>query len=180
MLKLPLRAEQRGKASAPGHQRGVVALLADTAVLHVQNAVRRRHVGQTVGDDRHASKGAEGADDLHDDALALGVDVAGGLIENIDPLGGGEVDGQRQALLLPAGDVRRVLVQHKIKAAPLPHKAVQPHKGKRPPHFLLRRVRVCQQEVGAYGVVKEKGFTAHMGEGSVIRLPVEAFDRLAG
>ena len=133
-----------------------------------------------MGDDRHARKGAEGADDLHDDALALGVDVAGGLVKNIDPLGGGEVDGQRQALLLPAGDVRRVLVQHKIKAATLPHKAVQPHKGKRPPHLLLRRVRICQQEVGAYGVVKEKGLTAHMGEGSVIRLPVKAFDRLAG
>ena len=57
--------------------------------------------------------------------------------------------------------------------------AVQPHKGKRPPHLLLRRVRICQQEVGAYGVVKEKGFAAHMGEGSIVRLPVKAFDRLA-
>ena len=157
----------------------MVAPLADTAVLHVQNAVRRHHVCKAVGNNCHARKGAEGADDLHDDALALGVDVAGGLVENIDPLGGGEVDGQRQALLLPAGDVRCVLVQHKIKAATLPHKAVQPHKGKRPPHLLLRRVRVCQQEVGAYGVVKEKGLTAHMGEGSVIRLPVKAFHGLA-
>ena len=157
----------------------MVALLADTAVLHVQNAVRRRHIGQTVGNDRHASKGAEGADDFHDDALALCVDVAGGFVENIDPLGGGEVDGQHQPLLLPAGDVRRVLVQHKIKAATLPHKTVQPHKGKRPPHLLLRRVRICQQEVGAYGVVKEKCLTAHVGEGSVIRLPVKAFDRSA-
>ena len=157
----------------------MVAPLADTAVLHVQNAVCRRHVCKAVGNDRHARKGAEGADDLHDDALALGVDVAGGLVKNVNSLGRGEVDGQRQALLLPAGDVRRVLVQHKVEAAPLPHKAIQPHKGKRPPHFLLRRVRVCQKEVCAYGVVKEKGLTAHMGEGSVIRLPVEAFDRLA-
>ena len=157
----------------------MVAPLTDTAVLHVQNAVCRRYVCKAVGDDRHARKGAEGADDLHDDALALGVDVASGLVKNIDPLGGGEVDGQRQPLLLPAGDVRRVLVQHKIKAASLPYKTVQPHKGKRPPHLLLRRVRVCQQEVGAYGVVKEKDLTAHMGEGSIVRLPVEAFDRLA-
>ena len=65
------------------------------------------------------------------------------------------------------------------QAALLPHKTVQPHGASARHISLLRRARICQKEVCAYGVVKEKGLTAHMGEGSIIRLPVEAFDRLS-
>ena len=108
---LELAVVERGIEPAAREQLAVRALLDDIAVAHDEDAVGIADGAQAVRDDKARAAAHEVVHRLLNELLGAGVDRAGRLVEDEDGSVGehGARDGQQ--LLLPLGDVRRLLVE---------------------------------------------------------------------
>lgn len=82
----------------------VSALLGDPAVLQYQDAVRRAHCGQTVGDEETGAPPPQPLQGGADLLLGLRVHVRGGLVQDHDVRIGEEAAGKGQQLPLALGE----------------------------------------------------------------------------
>ena len=95
---------------------GVRAALDHGAFLDDDDAVRLAHGRQPVRDDKARAPAHQHVERLLDDALALGVERAGGLVENQDDRVLQDGPGNGDALALPAGELDAALADHRAVA----------------------------------------------------------------
>src|SRR6185295_4141726 len=103
-LALDLDPEELGVAPAAGQELLVRAGFDNAAVLDDRDAVGMADGGEAVGDDKAGPAAHEAGQAPLDEPLALGVEVAGGLVEDEDEGVGQDGPGDGQALLLAAGE----------------------------------------------------------------------------
>src|SRR6266516_174410 len=104
VLPLELGAVQLGVEAAAGQQLVVAAALDHAAVVDHQDPVGLADGRQPVGDHQRGAAGQGGLERPLDRDLGLGVQVGGGLVEHDDAGGLEQQPGDRQALLLAAGE----------------------------------------------------------------------------
>ena len=122
--------------------------------FHIVDIVRGDDVCEAVRNDNDALFSAHGFYIVHDDRLALNVDIARRLVKDVYIFIRDEVDRKRQPLLLPARYVVCILCDDLIQPAVLLYKVCEIDFFKSTPDFLIGRVLLCKFKVGAHGVVK--------------------------
>ena len=95
-------------------------------VQHV-DVVRRRNVGQAVGDQDDSLFACQCLDLGHDVVLALHVDIGRSFIKDIDRAVMQQGAGQDQALPLAAGKIAAALVQLGVQSVFAAQEVRQPH-----------------------------------------------------
>ena len=83
----PLEFDHVVVMTARGHQLLVGADLDDGSAIEHEDAVGMANRAQPVGDDERGAAVEQSGQALLDQPLALGVEVAGGLVEDEDPAG---------------------------------------------------------------------------------------------
>ena len=105
-----------GIEAAPGDQLRVTALLHHHAPVHHHDPVRVLHGGQAVGDDQGRPPGHGLGQGKLDQTLVLGVQGAGGLVEQQDRGVPHQGPGNGDPLALPAGQGLAPLPQGLVEA----------------------------------------------------------------
>ena len=96
------------------------ANIADLAALDHEDGVRIGERRQSVGYDDNGSPLCNATQIIADDRLAIGVERARRLIEDEEPRVRHQRAGNGETLLLAAGEVLRILLQHGLEAARQP------------------------------------------------------------
>ena len=153
---------RRGVGAAPGEQLGVRAALHDVAALVDQDQVRAQDGRQPVGDGERGAAGHGPFDGRLDEALADGVEGAGGLVEDEDAGVLEQHPGQRDALLLAARQLVAALAHDRVVALGQLHDPVVD--GRQPGgrvQLLVGGVRPRVQQVHAHRAVEQVGLLGH-------------------
>ena len=108
-------------------------------------------------------------DILHNDGFALNINVARCLVKNVNVLVGNKAHGQRQTLLLLAGDVGRILGNNFVKPAVLLQEGEQVDLFKCGTDFLIGDLRLGKPEVCPHRFIENIGVVADNGEMGIVR-----------
>ena len=109
--------EQRPVDGAAGHQLVVGALLDHPPVVQDHDAVGQMQRGLPVGDQQRGPVGHDAAQAVVDGLFDLGVDGAGGVVEDEDARIGHDGPGQGDPLALPARERQPALADDGVVAA---------------------------------------------------------------
>jgi hypothetical protein len=104
---------------APLNEFLVAATVHDAAAVHHHDPVGLEDGREAVGDDQGGAALEEPLDGVVDLLLALRVDLAGGFVEDEDRGVTQDRPGDREALLLPAGQRRAMLADLRVIAVGL-------------------------------------------------------------
>src|ERR1051326_3564538 len=157
-----LQTMQRRVAAAASDQRVVGAVLDQAAALDGDDAIRRPHGGEPVGDDKH---GAALGNFLHvalDDALALRVERAGRLVEDENARIGDERARDGDALALAARERGAALADDGVVAlGELEDEIMRAGEPRRRDHALERHARIGERDVLAHRAVEQHVLLQH-------------------
>jgi hypothetical protein len=143
-------------------QRGVRAPLDDPAAVVHQDLVGSQDRRQPVRDRDRRPAAFQLLQRPLDQALADGVKRGRGLVEDQDPRVLQQDAGDRDALLLAAGELVAALAHDRVVALRQVHHAVMDRRGARCPlHRLVAGVRLGVQQVRADGVVEQVRLLRH-------------------
>ena len=148
-----LRPEQLGIRAVRGHEIVMRALLDDDTPIKHYDMVRVGRVRHAVRDHQHGCAGVgERANRLQNQRFAVRVDAAGRLVENIDGRPAQQYTGDRNALFLPAGQIRAVLRDRHIESSRLrAHEIVDMRGFQRLPQLVVGGVGAGHEQVVAQG-----------------------------
>ncbi len=160
-------------------------MLADVvhlALLHDQDGVRFHQRRQTVRDGDDGAPLGDAVDVGVDDGLGLGVERAGGLVEDEDLRVGDQRPGDGEALALAARQVRRALIDLGLVASgQLLDELFGAGEPGRVDHLVEGGVRFGDGDVGADGAGEQEVLLQHDAErraqvGEVVLAHVDAVD----
>ena len=138
------------------------ALLHQPALVHHQDLVRRQNGAQTVGDHQTGAALHHALQRLLDQRFALGVEVAGGLVQDQDARVFEDDPRDGHPLLLAAGEPVPPLADDRVIAiGQLGDEVVDVGGAAGGLQFGLRRIGPGIEQVGADGVVEEVGLLGH-------------------
>ena len=148
-----LRPEQLGIRAVRGHEIVMRALLDDDTPIKHYDMVHVGRVRHAVRDHQHGCAGVgERANRLQNQRFAVRVDAAGRLVENIDSRPAQQYTGDRNALFLPAGQIRAVLRDRHIESSRLrAHEIVDMRGFQRLPQLVVGGVGAGHEQVVAQG-----------------------------
>ncbi len=109
--------QQGAVGRAAPHELFVGALLDDPSVIEDDDPVGQMQGRATVGDEQRGAIGHDPAEGVVDGLLDLGVDGAGGVVEDEDPGVVQDGPGQSDALALAAGEGEPPFAHHGVVAA---------------------------------------------------------------
>ena len=119
-------------------------------------------------DDRVAArKLARGGDD---GGLAFGVDIARGLVEDVDGRVVQQGPGERQALALTTRKVRALCRDLHVETARFAHEACQPALREGAPQLVVARIGLGEQQVRSQRPLEHVARERHRGDGLAQRL----------
>ena len=164
-----LRPEQLGIRAVRGHEIVMRALLDDDTPIKHYDMVRVGRVRHAVRDHQHGCAGVgERANRLQNQRFAVRVDAAGRLVENIDSRPAQQYTGDRNALFLPAGQIRAVLRDRHIESSRLrAHEIVDMRGFQRLPQLVVGGVGAGHEQVVAQGAGEQVAVRGDDGDSRV-------------
>ena len=131
-------------------------------VEHV-DALGVHDVCQAVTDEKHGVRARQPAHGGHDGLLALHVNVACGLVEDVDGRVMQDGAGKGEALALAAGEVGGALGEARLQPVLPAQEPGEVGHLERAPELVIRGVGRSHEQVVTHGAGKEVGAKAHIG-----------------